>query len=261
MCFLSGLRLGPKQRKVTDQRIPDTHSYQEKDPLAGLEVVNDKPINKPQPISTRDYFLSSKHDIPVKYREKYEKFRYPVVALDPALEPPDLTAWQRHHSAPEEHFPSSPAEANLSMYEYLKYRDCWLRKKNIIIPYFTVGSVIAVTASDPNQPKGFLRFVGMCLQLRHKGLGTNFRVANVIDSLPVCRHYELYGPYIQKIEVIKLRQKLPDMLFMFKKLDPIHYKVAEDMPVEDPTRDPYDLTPPPRIPAVKWGFRKKHNLS
>ena len=55
-------------------------------------------------------------------------------------------------------FPDSPEAANLDLLNYLEQRDMWERHKNIDVPNFCVGSIIAVTRADQFAPQGWTRY-------------------------------------------------------------------------------------------------------
>ena len=177
-------------------------------PLDGLVTPNDEPVNKEQPMST-DHILRHRFKMP-------ENFRFPLVARDPALERPKQSDVS-FRLPREDTFPATPEEFGGDLRSYLNYRDVWTRRKAVNIPYFGVGSIIAVTASDPNQPKGSLRFIGTCLRIRLCGMNSAIKVANVIQGMPICKHYDLFGPYISKIEVLDfMESEEEDLLYMFK---------------------------------------------
>ncbi|WAR07221.1 RM19-like protein [Mya arenaria] len=78
--------------------------------------------------------------------------------------------------------------------EMLERRDMYSRRRNIIIPEFYVGSVLAVTVADKNEPGKSSRFLGICIEVM----------------------YEIYSPVIQKIEVIRLEKRLDKELFYLR---------------------------------------------
>lgn len=86
------------------------------------------------------------------------------------------------------------------------------RRKQINIPEFYVGSVIAVTVSDPYSPTKNNKFIGLCIRRENYGLRHSFTLRNVIDGLGVEIKYHLYNPTIQSIEVLKLEKRLDDDL-------------------------------------------------
>jgi len=59
-------------------------------------------------------------------------------------------------------FPESPEEANTDVMTFLEQRDCYRRLQTLNVKDFCVGSIVAVTRSDPHVAKGQVRFV-LCL--------------------------------------------------------------------------------------------------
>ncbi|KAH7695432.1 Protein MRPL-19, partial [Aphelenchoides avenae] len=57
------------------------------------------------------------------------------------------------------------------------------RRMNLDIPEFYVGSVMAVTISDPNMGNRQNRFVGICVRKNYQGLHHQFTLRNVVDGL------------------------------------------------------------------------------
>lgn len=101
--------------------------------------------------------------------------------------------------------------------EKLERKDMLARRSNIEIPEFYVGSILAVTHSDPHAPGKTNRFLGICIQRLGCGLRANFILRNVIDHLGVEVHFDLYDPTIQKIDVIRywLKLKIVSSLYVF----------------------------------------------
>eukprot|EP00117_Sycon_ciliatum_P022512 scpid87854/ scgid19399/ 39S ribosomal protein L19, mitochondrial len=207
------------------------HHFKE-DTAIGLQVPNDEPENKPMPPSTESVFR--------KRHLRKPTFRYPIIALDPEFKPPNKEF--EHFKPPAEYFPQTAEEAGLPMMDFLNHRDMWLRKQKLDIPFFCAGCYMAVTCGDPNHPLGVSRFVGICTQIHFKNHGTTFHVANVIEGMPVKKQYDLYGPFLQKIEVLKAeRRNRQRMNWLFKQKHPRHFTIPEDMKDENPPdRDPYD---------------------
>ena len=56
-------------------------------------------------------------------------------------------------------FPESPEEANTDVMTFLEQRDCYRRLQALKVKEFCVGSLVAVTRSDPHVAKGHVRFV------------------------------------------------------------------------------------------------------
>jgi large subunit ribosomal protein L19 len=89
--------------------------------------------------------------------------------------------------------------------EKLERRDMLLRRSNIEIPEFYVGSIVAVTHSDKHAPGKKNRFLGICISRSGQGLRASFILRNVIDKMGVEISYFLYDPTLEKIEVIRYK--------------------------------------------------------
>lgn len=109
------------------------------------------------------------------------------------------------------------------------------RRKQINIPEFYVGSILAVTTSDPYAPKKVNRFVGICIKREGYGLRHFFQLRNVVDGLGVEVIYDLYNPTIQQIEVLKLEKRLDHDLLYLVDCPPEYSTIPFDMiPVKLP---------------------------
>ncbi|XP_030637474.1 large ribosomal subunit protein bL19m [Chanos chanos] len=124
----------------------------------------------------------------------------------------------------------------------MERKDMIKRRKAFNIPEFYVGSVLAVTMSDPYASGNSSRFVGICIQRSGSGLGATFILRNVIDHQGVEMCYELYNPRLQKIEVLKLEKRLDDNLMYLRDalpeystfnfdMKPIPHSLSGDVPV------------------------------
>ena len=113
--------------------------------------------------------------------------------------------------------------------ERLERRDMIERRKQISIPEFYVGSILAVTSSDPYAPNKVNRFVGICIKRDGYGLRHTFQLRNVVDGLGVEIIYELYNPTIQLIEVLKLEKRLDDDLTYLVDCPPEYSTIPFDM--------------------------------
>ncbi|KAI2651954.1 39S ribosomal protein L19, mitochondrial [Labeo rohita] len=121
-------------------------------------------------------------------------------------------------------------------------KDMIQRRKVLNIPEFYVGSILAVTMTDPHVNGNLNRFVGICIQRSGKGLGATFILRNVVDGQGVEICYELYSPRVRKIEVLKLEKRLDDNLMYLRDalpeystfdfdMQPVHYEITGDVPV------------------------------
>uniref|UniRef100_A0AC34Q6M6 Large ribosomal subunit protein bL19m n=1 Tax=Panagrolaimus sp. JU765 TaxID=591449 RepID=A0AC34Q6M6_9BILA len=143
-----------------------------------------------------------------------------------------------------EFLPSPVWERRISLFEKLQKADMLERRMHIDIPEFYVGSILAVTTSDPNQQSRQNRFVGICIRREKPGLLHQFTLRNVIDGLGVEIMYELYNPTILKIETLKLEKRLDNDLsylidalpeystFDFN-LEPIAHPVGKPIPINE----------------------------
>ncbi|XP_059157673.1 large ribosomal subunit protein bL19m-like [Physella acuta] len=112
--------------------------------------------------------------------------------------------------------------------EKLERRDM-LRRRNIInIPEFYVGSIMAVTISDPHSPGKTSRFVGLCIDRGGHGLRAFFVLRNIVDGLGVEIRYLMYNPVVHSIEVLKLEKRLDDMLYYLRDCPPEHSTISFD---------------------------------
>ncbi|XP_030749827.1 39S ribosomal protein L19, mitochondrial [Sitophilus oryzae] len=100
--------------------------------------------------------------------------------------------------------------------EKLERLDMVARRTQVDIPEFYVGSILAVTSSDPHTPGKEQRFVGICIKREGCGLRATFIIRNVIDHQGVEVLYEMYDPTIHKVEVLKLEKRLDDELLYLR---------------------------------------------
>jgi large subunit ribosomal protein L19 len=139
------------------------------------------------------------------------------------------------------------------LFERLQRADMLERRMHIDIPEFYVGSIVAVTTSEPNLGTRQNRFVGICIRREKPGLLHQFTLRNVIDGLGVEVMYELYNPTILKIETIKLEKRLDnDLTYLIDalpeystfdfNLEPIAHPVGTPVPINDVK---VKLRPPP----------------
>lgn len=100
--------------------------------------------------------------------------------------------------------------------EKLERQDMLSRRTHIDIPEFYVGSILAVTSSNPHSQGKSSRFLGICISRDRCGLRARFILRNVIDHQGVEVLYEMYDPKIEKIEVIRLEKRLDEQLFYLR---------------------------------------------
>lgn len=89
-------------------------------------------------------------------------------------------------------------------------------RRHIDIPEFHVGSIMAVTHSEPDSAGKMTRFVGICIHRYRCGLRARFILRNVIDHQGMEVQYQLYDPTIRKIEVLRLEKRLDADLFYLR---------------------------------------------
>lgn len=139
------------------------------------EAVNNAPVPKSRKELVAELeSQSSQNLVPPEYR-----FMYPEFLPDPK---PDFRNRLR---------------------ERLERMDMMARRAIIDIPEFYVGSIVAVTYSEPHAPGKTNRFLGICIERNGCGLRAKFVLRNVIDNQGVDVIFEMYDPNIQKIDCIR----------------------------------------------------------
>ncbi|KTF74566.1 hypothetical protein cypCar_00008501 [Cyprinus carpio] len=144
-------------------------------------------------------------------------------------------------------------------------KDMIQRRTVLNIPEFYVGSILAVSMTDPHVNGNFNRFVGICIQRSGKGLGATFILRNVVDGQGVEICFELYNPRMRKIEVLKLERRLDDNLMYLRDalpeyssfdfdMQPVHYEITGDVPV-----NPLKVKMKPKPWSKRWE-RPKFNI-
>lgn len=119
-----------------------------------------------------------------------------------------------------------------SLREKMERADMLKRRSQIDIPEFYVGSILAVTISDPHAQGKTNRFVGICIERKGCGLRAEFTLRNVIDHQGIEVRYELYDPTIQSIQVLRLEKRLDDKLLYLRDAFPEHCTFPLDMDPE-----------------------------
>lgn len=102
-----------------------------------------------------------------------------------------------------EFLPDPDVKYRNALREKLERMDMLARRSHIEIPEFYVGSILAVTYSEPHAIGKVNRFVGICIERKGCGLRSTFLLRNVVDNQGVEVLYELYDPAIQKIECLR----------------------------------------------------------
>ncbi len=118
--------------------------------------------------------------------------------------------------------------------ERLQRRDMLARREAVELPEFYVGSLVAVTAADPNStaPNRLSRFLGLCIARGGCGLRAWCVVRNVVDSQGVEFLYELYSPVVHKVEVVRLRKHVDDEMYYLRDVGYEHQTFPQDMEAE-----------------------------
>lgn len=130
-----------------------------------------------------------------------------------------------------EFLPDPDVRYRNALREKLERMDMLARRSHVAIPEFYVGSIVAVTYSEPHATGKVNRFVGICIERKGCGLRATFQLRNVIDNQGVEVLYELYDPAIQKIECLRLEKRLDS-----------HLRYLRDAPPEYSTF-PFDMEP------------------
>ena len=118
--------------------------------------------------------------------------------------------------------------------EKLTRRDMIKRRNVVEIPEFYVGSIMAVTFSDPNSSGATKtsRFVGICINRGGAGLYAWIMLRNVIDGQGVEFMFHLYSPTVVKVETLRLEKRLDEELLYLRDAPKEHSTFPEDMEPE-----------------------------
>lgn len=168
-------------------------------------------------LAVRQFSTAAPEVDPSKQHEKYENARKNIVDL------------RRIYP---EFLPDPKIEFRNQIREKLERSDMIARRASIEIPEFYVGSILAVTASDPHTPGKFNRFVGICIQRGGCGLRAHFTLRNVIDHQGIEILYEMYDPTIKSIEVLRLEKRLDGELLYLRDALPEYSTFDPDMEME-----------------------------
>lgn len=166
-----------------------------------------------------------------------------------------------------EFLPDPKIEWRNSLREKLERMDMIQRRKHIDIPEFYVGSIMAVSSSNPHAPNKATRFVGICIQRLGCGLRANFTLRNVIKHIGTEMKYQLYDPTIQKIEVLRLEKRLDDELLYLRDAPNEYSTFDENMEVEYlPEGSPVPVNPlmvklKPRPWRARWERKDMKGLA
>jgi len=168
-------------------------------------------------------------------RPKEEKREIP---WKESILPNDLAELRRKF--PESLPPDDPRCRHPLMHK-IEIEEMLARRTQIDIPEFYVGSIMAVTVSDPNAPGRVSRFVGICIMREGAGLRANFTLRNYIEHEGVEIRYDLYNPTIRSIEVLRLEKRLDEHLRYLRDAEPEFSTFPLDMEAEP--------LPPPGTPV------------
>ncbi|XP_044512660.1 LOW QUALITY PROTEIN: 39S ribosomal protein L19, mitochondrial [Gracilinanus agilis] len=147
----------------------------------------------------------------------------------------------------------------------LERQDMLERRKVLHIPEFYVGSILAVTSSDPHAKGKSSRFLGICTQRSGHGLGATFVLRNTIEGQGVEICFDLYSPRIQEIQVVRLEKRLDDNLMYLRDALPEYSTFELDMKPEAPAAgqevpvNPLKVKMKPRPWSKRWE-RPKFNI-
>ncbi|XP_026761460.1 39S ribosomal protein L19, mitochondrial [Galleria mellonella] len=154
-----------------------------------------------------------------------------------------------------------------SLREKLERMDMLKRRNQIEIPEFYVGSILAVTISDPHAQSKTNRFVGICIERKGSGLRAEFTLRNVVDHQGVEIRYDLYDPTIHQIQVLRLEKRLDDKLFYLRDALPEYSTFPFDMDPEIlPEGTPVPINPvqvklKPRPWLERWERQELKGIS
>ncbi|XP_043840992.1 39S ribosomal protein L19, mitochondrial [Dromiciops gliroides] len=132
----------------------------------------------------------------------------------------------------------------------LERQDMLQRRQVLPIPEFYVGSILAVTSSDPYAKGKTSRFLGICIQRSGKGLGATFVLRNTIEGQGIEICFDLYSPRIQEIQVVKLEKRLDDSLMYLRDALPEYSTFDLDM-------KPVALAPGQEVPMNELKVKMK----
>jgi large subunit ribosomal protein L19 len=130
----------------------------------------------------------------------------------------------------------SHREAATNLLDFMNRSDISKRRINAQIPYFTSGSYVSVTKSDPYSPSGESTFAGICISTRKcQQLGSTFVLRNVINGIGVEMMYELYSPANKEIKVLKLERRVRAKLYYLRD-KPLKYSTVNEKmePIKSP---------------------------
>lgn len=168
--------------------------------------------------------------------------RHPHAALTLQGKVPTNLRYLWKENECSKHFPNSPQEAGTNVFHYLEQRDLYRRMKKLEFPAFCVGSIVAVTKSDQYAPRGFTRFVGLCILKNEfqNMLRACFTLRNVILEEPLEINFFTNSPQIQKIEVLRheMWYEHANSLEFLRDFPPRFSKIDEQMEAE-----PYSVEP------------------
>nr|CAG4644358.1 EOG090X0F2L [Lepidurus arcticus] len=163
------------------------------------------------------------------------------VALEEHVMPkesPQVTnPYAQHRFIYPEFLPDTKPEWRNRLRERLERTDMLKRRNVLEIPEFYVGSIVAVTVTDPNAVNKSTRFVGICIQRGGVGLRSFFILRNVVDHQGVEIMYELYSPLFCKVEVLRLEKRLDESLLYLRDALPEYSTFPFDMEAEPHLED------------------------
>ncbi|XP_033341913.2 mitochondrial ribosomal protein L19 [Megalopta genalis] len=129
---------------------------------------------------------------------------------------PSDTTYENYRFVYPEFLPDPNSLYRNNVREKLERLDMLARRSVVSIPEFYVGSILAVTYSDPHANGKVNRFVGICIMREGCGLRATFLLRNVVDGEPIEVLYGLYDPAIQKIDCLRLEKRLDNKLLYLR---------------------------------------------
>nr|CAD2131325.1 unnamed protein product [Meloidogyne enterolobii] len=155
--------------------------------------------------------IKQKDNLPTKSIEKHDDLSKTINKRPPVVKEKYISVKEFALSYMD-FLPSQVWTRRDPLFQKLVHADMLERRMRIDIPEFYVGSIMAVTMSDPNLQQRQNRFVGICIRREKEGLHHNFTLRNVIDGLGVEVMFEIYNPTILKIETLLLEKRLDEDL-------------------------------------------------
>eukprot|EP00056_Hartaetosiga_gracilis_P022136 m.28425 g.28425 ORF g.28425 m.28425 type:complete len:289 (+) comp9470_c0_seq1:153-1019(+) len=144
----------------------------------------------------------------------------------------------------------SPKAQKCDLLTSIQREEMHYRNKVNPIPEFYAGSILRVSFKESLSRKNPRRMVGICIGRRNSLLGSTFTLRNVDDGVPFEAKFDLYSPFIVKIEVLQLARRRRAKLYYLR-----------DKPIQDSYVSPsFSPLPPPEdgtIPVIRSRSSKR----